>query len=151
MVTDTAEQEIVAEPGGLLEDLRPGTVIVEMSTIDPAVGASLAAGVAPGGSCWTRPSPGASPPSRRASSPSWSEVTRPLTSAGDVIFTPAGDWHGFDNTSDEDVELIWGWAGAGSLEAASYEVDAWHLDVATGGYGWRRRSAASSTASMMAL
>jgi mannose-6-phosphate isomerase-like protein (cupin superfamily) len=43
--------------------------------------------------------------------------------AGDVIFTPAGDWHGFDNTSDEDVELIWGWAGAGSLEAAGYEVE----------------------------
>jgi mannose-6-phosphate isomerase-like protein (cupin superfamily) len=43
--------------------------------------------------------------------------------AGDVIFTPAGDWHGFDNTSDEDVELIWGWAGAGSLEGAGYEVE----------------------------
>ena len=45
------------------------------------------------------------------------------SSAGDVIFTPAGDWHGFDNTSDVDVELIWGWAGAGSLEAAGYEVE----------------------------
>ena len=42
---------------------------------------------------------------------------------GDVIFTPAGDWHGFDNTSDQDVELIWGWAGVGSLEAAGYEVE----------------------------
>ena len=40
--------------------------------------------------------------------------------AGGVIFTPAGDWHGFDNTSGEDVELIWGWAGAGSLEAAGW-------------------------------
>ena len=42
---------------------------------------------------------------------------------GDVIFTPAGDWHGFHNTSGADVELIWGWAGAGSLEAAGYEVE----------------------------
>ncbi|HEY7561390.1 MAG TPA: cupin domain-containing protein [Gaiellaceae bacterium] len=42
--------------------------------------------------------------------------------AGDVIFTPAGDWHGFDNTSDGDVELLWGWAGAGSLAASGYEV-----------------------------
>ncbi len=42
--------------------------------------------------------------------------------AGDVIFTPAGNWHGFDNTSDEEVLLIWGWRGAGSLEAAGYEL-----------------------------
>jgi quercetin dioxygenase-like cupin family protein len=42
--------------------------------------------------------------------------------AGDVIFTPAGHWHGFNNTSDEDVLLIWGWEGAGSLEAAGYEL-----------------------------
>jgi quercetin dioxygenase-like cupin family protein len=44
------------------------------------------------------------------------------SSAGDVIFTPAGHWHGFNNTSDEDVLLIWGWEGAGSLEAAGYEL-----------------------------
>jgi quercetin dioxygenase-like cupin family protein len=42
--------------------------------------------------------------------------------AGDVVFTPAGNWHGFDNTGDEDVLLIWGWEGAGSLEAAGYEL-----------------------------
>ena len=42
--------------------------------------------------------------------------------AGDVVFTPAGNWHGFNNTSDEDVLLIWGWRGAGSLEAAGYEL-----------------------------
>jgi quercetin dioxygenase-like cupin family protein len=42
--------------------------------------------------------------------------------AGDVIYTPAGHWHGFNNTSDEDVLLIWGWEGAGSLEAAGYEL-----------------------------
>ena len=43
---------------------------------------------------------------------------------GDVIFTPAGNWHGFNNTSDEDVLLIWGWRGAGSLAAAGYELPA---------------------------
>jgi quercetin dioxygenase-like cupin family protein len=42
--------------------------------------------------------------------------------AGDVIFTPSGHWHGFNNTGDEDVLLIWGWSGAGSLEAAGYEL-----------------------------
>ena len=45
-----------------------------------------------------------------------------MSRAGDVIFTPAGHWHGFNNTSDEDVLLIWGWEGAGSLEAAGYEL-----------------------------
>ncbi len=47
---------------------------------------------------------------------------REAAAAGDVVFTPAGHWHGFDNTSDEDVLLIWGWSGAGSLEAAGYEL-----------------------------
>jgi quercetin dioxygenase-like cupin family protein len=41
---------------------------------------------------------------------------------GDVIFTERGHWHGFNNTSDEEVLLVWGWSGAGSLEAAGYEV-----------------------------
>jgi quercetin dioxygenase-like cupin family protein len=41
---------------------------------------------------------------------------------GDVIFTPRGHWHGFNNTSDQDVVLLWGWSGAGSLEAAGYEL-----------------------------
>jgi quercetin dioxygenase-like cupin family protein len=41
---------------------------------------------------------------------------------GDVIFTPAGHWHGFDNTSGDDVLLLWGWRGAGSLAAAGYEL-----------------------------
>lgn len=41
---------------------------------------------------------------------------------GDVVFTPAGYWHGFRNTSDEDVVLVWGWSGAGSLEDSGYEV-----------------------------
>jgi hypothetical protein len=37
------------------------------------------------------------------------------------VFTPRGHWHGFKNTSSEDVVLVWGWSGAGSLEAAGYE------------------------------
>jgi quercetin dioxygenase-like cupin family protein len=47
---------------------------------------------------------------------------REPSKAGDVIFTPRGNLHGFDNTSDEDVLLMWGWSGAGSLEAAGYEL-----------------------------
>jgi quercetin dioxygenase-like cupin family protein len=43
---------------------------------------------------------------------------------GDVVFTPRGHWHGFDNTSDGDALLLWGWSGAGSLEAAGYELPA---------------------------
>lgn len=42
---------------------------------------------------------------------------------GDVVYTPRGRWHGFDNTGDEDVVLVWGWSGAGSLEATGYEAD----------------------------
>jgi 3-hydroxyisobutyrate dehydrogenase-like beta-hydroxyacid dehydrogenase len=50
MVTDTtAVQEIVSGPNGLLEGLRRGAVIVEMSTIDPAASASLAVDVAAAG------------------------------------------------------------------------------------------------------
>jgi hypothetical protein len=40
----------------------------------------------------------------------------------DLLAKPAGHWHGFNNTSDEDVLLIWGWEGAGSLEAAGYKL-----------------------------
>lgn len=42
---------------------------------------------------------------------------------GDVIWTPRGRWHGFDNTGEEDVVLVWGWSGCGSLEDSGYEVD----------------------------
>lgn len=41
---------------------------------------------------------------------------------GDVVFTPRGQWHGFRNTTDQDVVLAWGWSGAGSLDSAGYEV-----------------------------
>jgi quercetin dioxygenase-like cupin family protein len=47
---------------------------------------------------------------------------REPSTAGDVIYTPRGNWHGFDNTSDEEVLLFWGWSGAGSLEAAGYQI-----------------------------
>ena len=33
-----------------------------------------------------------------------------------------GCWHGFNNTSAEDVVLVWGWMDAGSIEASGYEV-----------------------------
>lgn len=41
---------------------------------------------------------------------------------GDVVFTPAGQYHGFKNTSDEDVVLVWGWSGTGSLEDSGYQI-----------------------------
>jgi quercetin dioxygenase-like cupin family protein len=50
------------------------------------------------------------------------EGTEP-SAQGDVIWTPRGRWHGFDNTGDEDVVLVWGWSGCGSLEDSGYEVD----------------------------
>lgn len=52
----------------------------------------------------------------------YTNTGREPSGAGDVIFTPRGNWHGFDNTSDEDVLLFWGWSGAGSLEAAGYAI-----------------------------
>jgi quercetin dioxygenase-like cupin family protein len=52
----------------------------------------------------------------------YTNTGREPSSAGDVIYTPRGNWHGFDNTSDDDVLLIWGWSGAGSLEAAGYAI-----------------------------
>lgn len=41
---------------------------------------------------------------------------------GDVVYVPRGGWHGFVNTGSEDAVLVWGWIGAGSLEASGYEV-----------------------------
>lgn len=41
---------------------------------------------------------------------------------GDVIWTPRGKSHGFDNTGDVDTVLVWGWNGAGSLETSGYEI-----------------------------
>lgn len=53
----------------------------------------------------------------------YTDAGREPCSTGDVIFTPRGHWHGFDNTGEDDVVLIWGWSGAGSLEAAGYETE----------------------------
>ena len=50
----------------------------------------------------------------------YTNTGREPSEEGDVIFTPRGNWHGFDNTGDVDVVLIWGWSGAGSLEDAGY-------------------------------
>jgi mannose-6-phosphate isomerase-like protein (cupin superfamily) len=50
----------------------------------------------------------------------YTNTGREPSKAGDVIYTPRGNWHGFDNTSDGEVLLLWGWSGAGSLEAAGY-------------------------------
>ena len=43
---------------------------------------------------------------------------------GDVVYSPRKCWHGFNNTSNADVVLVWGWMGAGSIEASGYEVAA---------------------------
>lgn len=43
---------------------------------------------------------------------------------GDVVFTPRGHWHGFDNTGEDDVVLVWGWCGAGAPEDTGYEAEA---------------------------
>src|SRR5712671_582147 len=43
---------------------------------------------------------------------------------GDVVYSPRKCWHGFNNTSKADVVLVWGWMGAGSIEASGYEVAA---------------------------
>jgi mannose-6-phosphate isomerase-like protein (cupin superfamily) len=41
---------------------------------------------------------------------------------GDVFYWPRGSWHGFNNSSNADVVLIWGWVGAGSVEASGTEM-----------------------------
>ena len=53
----------------------------------------------------------------------YTDEGREPASKGDVVWTPRGHWHGFDNTGDEDVVLVWGWSGCGSLEDSGYEVD----------------------------
>jgi quercetin dioxygenase-like cupin family protein len=43
--------------------------------------------------------------------------------AGQMVFHPRNIWHGFRNPSEtEEVEVLWAWGGAGSKEAAGYEV-----------------------------
>src|SRR5499433_4479681 len=52
----------------------------------------------------------------------YSELGEEPSVEGDVVYSPRGCWHGFNNTSNEDVVLVWGWMGAGSIEASGYEV-----------------------------
>jgi len=54
----------------------------------------------------------------------YSDLGEEASVEGDVVYSPRGCWHGFNNTSDEDVVLVWGWMGAGSIEDSGYEVDA---------------------------
>ena len=53
----------------------------------------------------------------------YSELGEEPSVEGDVVYSPRGCWHGFNNTSNEDVVLVWGWMGAGSIEASGYEVE----------------------------
>ena len=39
---------------------------------------------------------------------------------GEVVFVPKNEYHGFANTGDEPVFMIWGYAGAASLDEAGY-------------------------------
>jgi len=41
---------------------------------------------------------------------------------GDVVYTERGHWNGYNNTTDEEVILVWGWSGAGLMESAGDEV-----------------------------
>ena len=45
---------------------------------------------------------------------------------GDVVYSPRDCWHGFNNTSKEDVVLVWGWMGAGTIDDSGYEVHPEH-------------------------
>ena len=52
----------------------------------------------------------------------YSDLGEEPAEEGDVVYSPRGCWHGFNNTSNEDVVLVWGWMGAGSIEDSGYEV-----------------------------
>ena len=54
----------------------------------------------------------------------YSDLGEEPSAEGDVVYSPRGCWHGFNNTSSEDVVLVWGWMGAGSIEDSGYEVPA---------------------------
>jgi quercetin dioxygenase-like cupin family protein len=42
--------------------------------------------------------------------------------AGDLVFSPKGEWHGYRNTGDTESVMLWGWCGAGDKAEAGYEV-----------------------------
>lgn len=41
-------------------------------------------------------------------------------SAGELVFVPANEYHGFHNTSDGETVMVWTYAPAASLEEAGY-------------------------------
>ena len=43
-----------------------------------------------------------------------------VQNAGDTVFVPRGEWHGFENTSDGETVMLWTYGGAASLEEAGY-------------------------------
>jgi quercetin dioxygenase-like cupin family protein len=40
--------------------------------------------------------------------------------AGDTVFVPRNEWHGFEATGEGDTIMIWTYGGAASLEQAGY-------------------------------
>jgi uncharacterized cupin superfamily protein len=45
-----------------------------------------------------------------------------LVRAGDVVYAPPGEWHGFRNTGEVPAETIYGFLGFGSFEQIGYEL-----------------------------
>jgi quercetin dioxygenase-like cupin family protein len=41
--------------------------------------------------------------------------------AGETVFVPRGEWHGFEATGDGETIMLWTYGGAASLEQAGYE------------------------------
>jgi len=41
-------------------------------------------------------------------------------SAGDTVFVPRNEWHGFEATGEGETVMLWTYGGAPSLEAAGY-------------------------------
>lgn len=41
--------------------------------------------------------------------------------AGETVFVPRGEWHGFEATGEDETIMIWTYGGAASLEQAGYE------------------------------
>jgi quercetin dioxygenase-like cupin family protein len=41
--------------------------------------------------------------------------------AGDTVFVPQNEWHGFECTSEGETIMLWTYGGAASLEEAGYE------------------------------
>jgi quercetin dioxygenase-like cupin family protein len=52
-----------------------------------------------------------------------SDLGEEPSAEGDVIYAPRGSWHGFRNTSADEVVLLWGLMGTGSIAASGYEVE----------------------------